>query len=437
MKSSNIEKNIGIETFFSPYAGTGGKLRTTPDDFLVKEISNYPPAKEKGDYVVAEVTTINWETNTLIKEISDRLRISRNRISFAGTKDKRAKTTRLMSFYKIEKEKLSGIKIKDVSLDNIYYSDQKVKIGDLLGNRFEVIIRNIEPDIKTNHIQNIVSFIEEKGGFPNFYGVQRFGTIRPITHIVGKHIICNDFKKAVMTYVAKPIVGEDEKNYKLRERLQKTNDFSEALASYPDELNFEKAILNRLVVNPDDFVGALTQLPKNLLTMFIYAYQSYLFNKILSERIRRKLSINKAVVGDIILPVRNNVIDENELILVTESNIEKVNKQVAKGKAFVSGLLLGCDSRFSSGEMGEIEHKIVEEEKIDPRDFIIPEMPFLSSSGSRRPLLAPVNNLDFELMKDDFNKDKLALKLKFELRKGSYATSLLREFMKSEDIRNY
>jgi len=437
MKFSNTEKSIGIETFFSPFDGIGGKLRTIPDDFLVKEISQYPPINEKGNYTIAEVTTTNWETNTLIKEISDRLHISRNRISFAGTKDKRAKTIRLMSFYKIPKEKLSSIQIRDVSINNIYYSEQQLKIGELIGNRFEVTIRNIESNIKTKQIQKTVSFIIENRGFPNFYGVQRFGTIRPITHIVGEHIVRNDLQKAVMTYIANPIIGEDENNYRLRERLQKTNNFSEALASYPDELNFEKAILNKLVVNQDDFVGALMQLPKNLLTMFIYAYQSYLFNKIISERIKRKIPLSKATVGDIILPLRKNVIDENELIPVTVNNIEKVNKQIAKNKAFVSGLLFGSDSKFSSGEMGEIEHKIVEKEKIDPRDFIIPEIPYLSSSGLRRPLLASVNNLGFELVEDDFNKNKLALRLKFELRKGSYATSLLREFMKSEDIRNY
>lgn len=437
MNVSKTEKNIGIETFFSTVDGINGKLRTIPEDFLVKEISQYPLVKENGNYTIAEITTTNWETNTFINEISDRLHISRNRISFAGTKDKRAKTTRLMSFYKIPKEKLSSIQIRDVSINNIYYSDQQVKIGELVGNRFEITIRNIEPNIKPKQIQTIASFIIEKHGFPNFYGIQRFGTMRPITHVVGEHIVRNDFQKAVMTYVANPLIGEDEYNYKLRERLQKTSNFSEALTSYPDELNFEKAILNKLVVDPNDFVGALTQLPKNLLTMFIYAYQSYLFNKILSERILRKLPLNKAVVGDFILPVRNNVIDESELIETTDNNMEKINKQIAKGKASVSGLLFGSDSKFSSGEMGEIEHKIIEKEKLNPRDFIIPEIPFISSSGSRRPLLTPVNNLEFELMGDDLNKDKLALKLKFELRKGSYATSLLREFMKSDDVKNY
>jgi len=87
--------------------------------------------------------------------------------------------------------------------------------------------------------------------------------------------------------------------------------------------------------------------------------------------------------------------------------------------------------------MGEIEHNIIDGEGVDPRDFIIPEIPYISSSGLRRPLLSSVNNLRFELNDDALNNGKLALTLKFELKKGCYATSLLREFMKSDDIRSY
>ena len=87
--------------------------------------------------------------------------------------------------------------------------------------------------------------------------------------------------------------------------------------------------------------------------------------------------------------------------------------------------------------MGEIERKIIDREKIDPRDFIIPDIPYISSSGSRRPLNSCVKNFNFKLKKDELNKDKKALNIKFELQKGNYATSLLREFMKSDDIKNY
>lgn len=436
MKVLDVEKNIGIVTFFTPFEGICGKLRKTPEEFIVKEISNYPLKKENGKFTIADVTSTNWETNHLIRDLSKKLHISRKRIGFAGTKDKRAKTTQLMSFYKISIDELSKIKIKDVKIKNIYMSDRPVKIGNLIGNRFEITVRDIDKNVNSDSITDIVSFIKKYGGFPNFYGVQRFGIIRPITHIVGKYLVKNNFKRAVMTYIANPITGEDEESYRLRKCLENTNDFTAALKSYPDKLDFEKAILNKLVQNPDDFVSALKELPKNLLTMFIYAYQSYLFNRILSERIKKKIPLNEAIIGDIILPIRKEIIDQN-FIRVTENNIEKVNKQISKGKAVVSGVLFGSDSIFSEGIMGEIEHNIIDKEKIDPRDFIIPEIPFISSSGSRHPLLAHIKDIKFKLINDKSKKDEKAIILNFELQKGCYATSLLREFMKTDDIRNY
>lgn len=436
MKSLDFEKNIGMETFFTKEPGMGGKLRSLPEDFIVKEIFLYPNRKENGRFTIAEVSSKNWETNTLVREMSKSLHISRKRISFAGTKDKRACSTQLMSFHKIPEDKLSHIKIKDVTLENAYSSASPIKIGDLKGNIFGITVRNIDKDVKPEQIQNISSYLEKHCGFPNFYGVQRFGIMRPVTHIIGKHIINGDFEKAVMSYIANPMAGENKDTYKLRDDLGKSYDFSKALQSYPKSLNFEKAILNKLVTDPEDFVGALEELPKNLLTMFVNAYQSYLFNRILSERIRKNIPLNRAIVGDIVLPLRKNVVDYKG-IMVAESNMEKVNRQVSKNKAFVSGLLIGSDSIFSGGEMGEIEHKIVEKEKIDYRYFIIPEIPYLSSSGSRRSLLAVLNRIDWKLNNDELNDGKQALTLKFELQKGCYATSLLREFMKSEDARNY
>ena len=436
MKVLPSEKIIGINTFFSSFPGVGGKLRYKPEDFTVKEISNDPKQKEKGRFGIAEVTAVYWETNNLVREFSNQLHISRKRINFAGTKDKRAKTTRLMSFHNVSSNKLKEINIKDVKIENIYESDHPVKIGNLVGNNFSIIVRNIKKNVDIIEVEQVGKFIENIGGFPNFFGIQRFGVVRPNTHIVGKHLVNGDLEKAVMSYVANPIEGEDEEVFLLRKNLQENYDFAEALKTYPDVLNFEKAILNKLVVDPKDYVAALKELPANLLTMFIYAYQSYLFNKILSERIIKKMPINEAIIGDIIHPVRNGIIEDKN-IFVTTQNIDKVNKQANRGKAVVSGVLFGSDSVFSKGEMGEIEERIVDSEKIDPRDFIIPDLPFISSSGLRRSLRAPVNNLKIGLIADEYNLNTNALKLDFDLKKGCYATSLLREFMKADAIRNY
>ncbi len=436
MKTPDFEHQIGIDTYSINKPGVGGKLRVRIDDFHVTELFLYPPKKDNGHFTIAEVSARNWETNTLVHEIADRLHLSKRRISFAGNKDKRAWSTQLMSFERISPEHLSQLNIKDVSFENIYQSDVPVRIGDLLGNRFEITVRNIDAAIVPEQIKKLVSPLETWGGFPNFYGIQRFGVIRPITHLVGKYIVQGDFEKAAMTYVAHPMIGENEVTYSLREELEKTRDYAKAFHSYPDALNFEKAMLNKLIQNPNDFVGAFKELPKNLLMMFVNAYESVLFNKMLSERIRRNIPIHHAIVGDIICPVRKNVVT-NDIISVRETNLDKVNKQISKKKAVVSGLLVGCDTIFAEGEMGEIEHAVIESEKIDPRDFIIPEIPFLSSSGSRRALLALVPSLEWTLHIDELHEENQALTLRFDLQKGCYATSLLREIMKSNDPKNY
>ena len=436
MKTPNFEHEIGIETYCSDQPGIGGKLRVRIDDFHVTEQFLFPPKKDQGNFTIAEVSCRNWETHTLVQEIAHRLHFSQRRIGFAGTKDKRAWTTQLMSFEHVSPEQVSSLKIKDVSFEHIYQSDVPVRIGDLLGNRFEITIRNIPHTIKTEQITSLISPFKTWGGFPNFYGIQRFGVIRPITHLVGKYIVQGNFEKAAMTYIAHPIKGENELTYALREELERTRDYAKAFHSYPDALNFEKAILNRLLQNPDDFIGAFKEIPKNLLLMFVNAYESLLFNKILSKRIKRNIPIHEAIVGDIIYPVRKYRITD-EIIPVKESNIEKVNKQISKKKAVVTGLLVGYDTTFADGEMGEIEHAVIEKEKIDLRDFIISEMPFLSSSGLRRSLLALMPTLEWTLHTDEFSSECQALTLCFDLQKGCYATSFLREIMKSTDPRNY
>jgi len=132
----------------------------------------------------------------------------------------------------------------------------------------------------------------------------RFGSVRPITHVVGRHIVRGEFREAVHAYVANPIEGEGDASVAVREGLEATGDYAAALREYPKEWGFEKAILNRLAKDPEDFVGALQALPFNLLLMFVHGYQSYLFNRILSERMREGLPLGEPVEGDIVLATR-------------------------------------------------------------------------------------------------------------------------------------
>ena len=430
MNASDDERKIGIEVFYTDIEGIGGKLRSKPEDFRVIEIPKDISADEEGDYIILKVTSKNWETNHLIRELARRLGISRKRISFAGTKDRRAVTTQLFSIYYPDKE-LPEIKIKDIEIEFVCRSNRRIEIGDLIGNEFQIVIRDVEvgKEEAKKRIDEINKELKEIGGFPNFYGFQRFGSLRPVTHIVGKEIVKGDFDRAVDLYLTYTTDKEDETYRLARERFSKERDISKALSYFPKHLNFELTLLNELKKGKNA-IEALQSLPKNLLMMFLYAYQSYIFNRILSERIKRKLPLGEAIEGDLIVPV-SKYGEEEDIIPVNNRNIEKVNRMIRFGKAAVTGAIVGYDVRFAEGEMGEIEKRIVEEESIDVRDFIVPEIPFLSSKGGRRALVSPYKDFSYRFL------DNSSVEMKFFLRKGSYATSLLREFMKSRDIRNY
>lgn len=422
-----MEETVGISVFLTDTPGIGGRLRKDPEDFVVEEIPCDITREDGGEYTIAKVRSRNWETNRLVRKFARILGISRRRIRFAGTKDKRAITTQYFQFDH-PAERISSLNLSDVEILEVFETNERLEIGNLRGNRFRVAIHDTEIPIGNayENSREVRKEILDLGGFPNFFGIQRFGAVRPITHIVGKHIVQGDFEKAVLTYVANPVKGEPEEAYEARKNLQEDLDFRKALRDFPEKLSFEKAILNHLVKNEQDFVGGLSQLPDNLLSMFVHAYQSFLFNKILSRRMESRLPLNEPVLGDYVLPLdRDGLPNHRRPIIVNGHNLQKVSSQAKKRKAFVSGVLFGRESVFSEGEMGKIERGVIEEEGPEREDFLIPRMRRLSSKGTRREIMAPLYELNME-------KEEDSIVLEFQLNKGCYATALLREFMKAE-----
>ncbi len=420
------EDSIGLEFYHSESAGSGGRIKVEPDDFIVEEISDHPPPKEDGAYAIAKVTSRNWEMNRLVRQLSRALRISRNRIGFAGTKDKRALTSQLMSF-EVADEDLLALDVKDVVVEDVYRAARPVRIGDLIANRFDVTVREcrLSGDGLAADLERTRAELGELGGFPNYFGVQRFGVTRPITHLVGKHIVRGDFREAVLCYLSHPSPYESDEQRWVREELRDPDGRRDLLGDFPPGLNFERTLVEHLAHRPGDYAGSLRQLPDNLQMMFVHAYQSYIFNRILSERMRRGLPLDRPLRGDLVLTIGEKRVPIHERpVPVTEANIDLVEDQVSQGKAFVSALLFGSDSRFADGDMGGIERGAVEAEGLSPDHFMVPEMPRCNSRGSRREMLCPVGELSIDAGHDSY-------RLSFSLSKGNYATCLLREFMKS------
>src|SRR5437879_6717632 len=217
-----MERDVGIEGYLTSTPGLGGTLKATAEDFVVEEIASPPATAIDGRYTIAALRVRNWETNRLVRELARALHISRRRIGFAGTKDKRALTTQLFSFENVPPEAIKVRRMKDIEVLELSRSDRPLEMGDLIGNRFQIVLRDLAmaADRSIPIAEETARQIRSFGGFPNFFGVQRFGSVRPITHVVGRHIVRGESKEAVDTYVANPLEGEGSESYEVRAALR-------------------------------------------------------------------------------------------------------------------------------------------------------------------------------------------------------------------------
>jgi tRNA pseudouridine13 synthase len=246
------------------------------------------------------------------------------------------------------------------------------------------------------------------GGCPNFFGHQRFGTTRPVTHLVGKHILLGEWEEAALTFLARPSIYEHPQSKQVRQQLWGTRNFKEALQHFPARLTYERNMLSHLAMRSGDFIGAFHRLPKKLCQLFIQAYQSYLFNRFLSENIRCGL--------------------------LQENPAGYTLKLTVDDREYLALPLIGYQQTVSTGKQGEIEKRILEEEEIQLDNFRIPLMPEISSKGKLRTALTPLRDFKMdESNEDEANLGKRKNNMSFALMKGSYATVPLREFMKPEN----
>ncbi len=424
-----VYEKVGILRFMTNKNGIGGRIKQDAEDFFVNEIANID--LNEGNYLIIKVKKKNWDTMNLARVLSNILGISQKRIYYAGTKDKRAIAIQYFSIKNANEEiveKLKSSRLRDVEIEIVGKSRKAVNLGNLLGNEFSIKI----VDVNTNEIEEKIEAIKRElmdKGTPNFFGLQRFGSIRYITHEVGKMIVKGKFEDAFWIYVAKPFEGESKEVKKIREELWNTRDEKFGLRELPKHLRYERLLLQKLREGKDE-EEALLSLPKNLKMMFVHAYQSYIFNLLLSERIAEFESLKKIEDEDIISFVsfkqnkKRYYFFKEDYSIVKSNTKRRIKFLIDKRRAALALPLPGYETKVE-GWCKEKLNEILEKEEVKLKDFKNKYKEF-SSKGSFRSadILAEWTNLSYEIEKND-------VKFNFYLPKGCYATIFLREFTKN------
>jgi tRNA pseudouridine13 synthase len=418
------ERELGMEFYATRSPGADGRLKSTPEAFRVTEISSYPLPDADGAFVVLRLLSRDWEQHELAAAVGRRLGLPPHSLQWSGTKDRRAVAERLFSYRGPLPDRDLGL--RDVDLIEAYRARDGLVLGHHYGNSFDLAVEEMSATAERSEVafRAVDAELRSGAGVPNFFGPQRFGEVRPITHEVGRWIVRGDLARAVEVYLAdRPGAGTPGAGDDARRTYAEHHDPVRALREFPPEYRFERTLLDHLARghSPE---RALHALSRDLRTLFIHAYQSWLFNRWLSARHERGLPLDRPAPGDRLVRVaRDGTARGPESVPVEADNVTECAELVARGRAWVAGPLVGYELGSASSPVDPVMQKILDQEAITPASFRLPSSPDLASRGAWRPVVVSTPPISIRA-------EEHGVRFRFALPKGCYATVLLREFLK-------
>ncbi|KAI9512222.1 tRNA pseudouridine synthase D [Russula earlei] len=456
----------------------------------------YPP------YIHFTLQKTNRDTQDALQYLARTLHVPVRDLSTAGTKDKRGVTVQRVSLWRGAKTvedvwKLAngvptrhnaddavrergerGVRIADLS-----YQKAALELGMLKGNAFVITLRNVQVDtIKT--LDQAMKSIKERG-FINYYGMQRFGTAAIPTHSIGLALLKSDWHLAV-SLILRPRPGEHPDVLAARRAWLDDGDLDRALELFPRRVVAERCILESYKKQRGETrnaLGALSTIPRNLRLMYVHAYQSYVWNAIVSERIKT-WGTDKPVPGDLVLEsgtVKQTTlgdgmdVDKGETNTQPDADVEEsasgrkpnrkpwqaprvktlTEEDVDKYSIFdVVMPLPGNDVAFPGGALGNKYKEYLLRDGLDPDNFQRRQKDYTLSGSYRNILQLPkeiswsilrYTDPDVPLAQSDEdqllgndppapgpNGRFLALQIRLILGTAAYATMALREVTKTD-----
>ena len=404
-----IDRLAGIECYCTSFAGTGGSIKQGSEGFRVSELvddslagSISPSFDDRHRYPVYVLEKRDIDSNHALLEIERECRI---RLRVMGIKDAKAVTTQYAGADKVIKNPPSELKSAHTRLTLKGFTKRPLGKEFLAGNRFEITIH----DPRSHDLQG---FVPEIGRVGNFYGLQRFGSERLVTHIVGREIVRRNFGRAVELLLSFTTEYDTPMSTEIRSKIADPRNYRQVLRTLPRGMDIERQVLSALVAGKDA-VSALRAVPITIRRLFVQAYQAYIFNKCLSAAIANGEDLLEPAAGDLCFEMEGPA---------TFGRIIKYDP-ASKAKMVPAIRMAGYTFQPGKGRFESITRAVLEEEGAAAKDFYIKEMQELSQQGGFRQ--APLWCMDFSYTSP--------LAVSFKLPKGSYATTLLRELIKPED----
>lgn len=404
--TESLHDPASITPLITEPVAIGGRIRVRPEDFVVEEIPLHRPAG-RGDHVVFQVEKRGMSTFDALLRISKGAKVSEHSIGYAGLKDANALTRQFMSVRRVPPERLLSIDHPRMRVLSAARHNLPVKLGHHRGNRFTIRIRDADVR-RIREARRVLEYFVDQG-MPNAYGGQRFG-VRQDGHLIGRAIVNEDWPVFLHHLLGAPSPLERNPRVLAARKAYDEGDLEETLRLFPLKHRLEKKAASTLLRtgSPRDAFLALGRRPRRI---WVAAWQSYIFNRILDRRVREG-TYDRLLVGDIA-----SLDDSGACFPVRE---EAGAGDAEAPSASPTGPLVGHDIPLASGHPGEIEHEEILRCGVETEAF---RADHVRARGHRRPLRTRVREASIDV------EDESTVVVRFVLPPGSFATVLLESLM--------
>lgn len=401
----------------------GGRLRARIEDFIVEELPLYQPCGE-GEHIYLFIEKRNLSTMQMVYTLAKHFGVRTGDIGYAGMKDKFAVTTQVVSVHTPKRTYADFPMIENDRLTVLSAAmhTNKLRLGHLKGNRFSIRIRDV-PMTGAVAARKVLSRLESKG-VPNLAGEQRFG-VRGNNHVLGQMMLQRRWQD-----VLDELLGPDERfptlNAEAREFYAK-GEFGKALDHFPNACRYERIAL-RVLEQGGGARRAVESVELTQRRFWFSALQSAIFNRLLQRRMEDGL-FDRVVDGDVALKMENGApfpVDE------ATARDPETAARVARFEISASGPLWGVNMRRASGPVDAAELAALAEFDLD-LDSLVEATKQLgrAMSGGRRAYRIMLREPSVEGGVDEHGP---YIKCGFELPAGSFATVVMREIMKNDQL---
>ena len=381
------------------------KLKRLPEDFRVTELTDMA-ATSAGGFSLYRLTKRGIGTPEAIDAILRRWKVPRHRVSYGGLKDRHAVTVQHLT---IQRGPPHGLEQTNIALEYLGRCERAFTPADIRANAFEIVLRSMDAD----SLSAAVAALEDvrRDGVPNYFDDQRFGSIGPSGEFIGAAWIKGNYERCLWLALAEehPFDRSDEKGEKriLRDHWGNFVECKRQLAR-----SHRRSIVTFLADRPGDFRGAWARVNVDLRRLWLSAFQSELWNRLLAAQLRRDCA--PAQLFDVQLKTQS-VPFFRDLDEQTRAALHAVQLPLPSARL-----------KLDEGPTRDLAEQVVRDAGLEWRELRVkyPRDSFFSK-GWRNAVIVP-QDMTAEGSHDDLHAGREKLAIKFVLPRGAYATIVVK-----------